>query len=119
MLPRKQTPSNNDYVKQKVQMLKRSIFNVLTGFLHSNLPYIINHHIYLSCFMQLYNRMNAQVLVFLYPCDFELTSRSVKLYHTKFETNQFTSDQTNDDVNCIFLKNHINTVLSLEYYLSK
>ena len=36
-----------------------------TGFLHSHLPYIINHHELLSCFMKLYNRMTAQILAFL------------------------------------------------------
>ena len=31
------------------------------GCLHSHLPYIINHHEHLSCFMQPFNRMTAQV----------------------------------------------------------
>ena len=38
-------------------MLKQFIFAVLTGLLHRHLVYINNHHEYLSCFMQLYNRM--------------------------------------------------------------
>ena len=62
--------------QQEEQMLKRSIFAILTGLLHSHLPYTINHHKHLSSFMQIYNKMIAQVLVFLYPCDLERTSRS-------------------------------------------
>ena len=49
------------------------------GLLHSHLPYIINHKEHLSCFMQLFNRMTAQVLAFPWPCDVEWTSRSFKL----------------------------------------
>ena len=33
------------------------------GLLHSHIPYIINHHEHLGCFMQLFNRMNTQVCV--------------------------------------------------------
>ena len=33
--------------------------------LHSHPPYLINHHEHLSCFTQFYNRITAQVLVFL------------------------------------------------------
>ena len=47
---KKSTCSNNPYSPK--------------GLLHSHLPYIINHHKHLSCFMQLYNRMTAQVLAF-------------------------------------------------------
>ena len=47
--------------KQEEQMLKRSIFTILTGLLHSHLPYINNHHKHFSCFVQL-NTITAQVL---------------------------------------------------------
>ena len=49
---------------QEEQMLKRPIFAILTGILYSHFPKIINHHDYLSCFMQLYSRMTAQVQTF-------------------------------------------------------
>ena len=64
---------------QEEQMLNRSISAILTGLLYCHLPYRINHHEDLSCFMQLYNTINAQVLAFLSPCDLEWTSRSFKL----------------------------------------
>ena len=38
-----------------------------------------NPHEHVSCFMQLYNRMTLQVLVFSWPCDLEWISRSFKL----------------------------------------
>ena len=34
------------------------------GLLHSHLPYIINYHEHLGSFIQLFNRMTAQVLAF-------------------------------------------------------
>ena len=45
--------------KQEEQVLQQSMFAILTG-----LPHIINHHEHLSCFMQLYNTMIAQILPF-------------------------------------------------------
>ena len=49
----------------KTKKSKRSIFTILTGLLHSRLPYIIDHHKHLRCFIHLYNRMTTQVLAFL------------------------------------------------------
>ena len=43
-------------------MLKTLINIHHTRLLHSHLLYIINHHEHLSFFMQLFNRMTAQVL---------------------------------------------------------
>ena len=40
------------------------IHTILKGLLRSHLPYTINHHEHLSCIMQLYNTMTAQVLGF-------------------------------------------------------
>ena len=45
-------------------MLKRSIFAILSGFLHHHLPYIINDHDHLSGFMQVCNGMTVQVPAF-------------------------------------------------------
>ena len=85
------------HTKQERQMLKWSIFAKLAGLIHSHLPYIINTHKHMSCFMQLYNRMTAQGLAFPSPCDLEWTLKSFKLesnsrvhlccasHHTKFE----------------------------------
>ena len=49
----------------KTKKSKRSIFTILTGLFHSRLPYIIDHHKHLRCFIHLYNRMTTQVLAFL------------------------------------------------------
>ena len=42
-----------------LKMLKQSIFTILAGLLHIGLPYKINHHEHLSCFMQLYSTINC------------------------------------------------------------
>ena len=57
-------------------MLKQSILAIL---LCCDLPYIINYHEHLSYFMQLCNRMTAQLLAFPLLCDFERQSVSLKL----------------------------------------
>ena len=73
-----------------------------------SLCYMIDHHEYLSSFMQLYKRMTA----FTVKCDLlEWTSRSFKLKSncrvycaypkTKFETNPFTTVLTNEMINNI------------------
>ena len=69
------------HTTQEEQMLKRSIFAILTRLLYSHLPYTINNHEHMSCFMQLYNRM------------------------TEWQ-NDFTTEcvQTHDDVKHIFNK---------------
>ena len=56
---KKQSKKKKDKRREE-QMLKLSIFAILTALLHSYLPYVIKHHEHLSRFMQLYNRMNAQ-----------------------------------------------------------
>ena len=46
-------------------MLERPVFGILTGLLFLiQFPYIINHHQHFGCFMQLYDRKIANVLVF-------------------------------------------------------
>ena len=95
-------------------MLKRSIFSILTGLLHSHLIYIINLHEHLGCFMQLYNRMTPHVLLSRNPvtlCEHRGHSNwnqnvqfsSIK-HHTKFEINRVASALTNYDVVRIFHK---------------
>ena len=63
--------------KQKQHVLKRPIFTVLTWLLH--LPNIFNHHEHNYELLQLYNRMTAQVLAFLWPYNLRCTQRSFKL----------------------------------------
>ena len=69
-----------------------------------------HHHEHMSCFMQLYNSMIAQVLPFLWPWPLEnikvikwtqTAEFSRVLHHTKFEK---MSVLTQDTVNCIFYK---------------
>ena len=49
---KRERESYNQYdEKQEEQVLEWSIFTILTGFLHSHLPYILNHYQHLSCFI--------------------------------------------------------------------
>ena len=82
------------------------------GLLHSHLPYIINHDRHLSCFMQLVNRMTAQVLASCDPLSLsecqghsrwiQTIEFSCIVHHTKFEINRFTSVPTQESVCDIF-----------------
>ena len=56
--------TNKETNKQKEQMLKLAVFDMLRWLLHSYLPHIFSHHKDLSWIMQLYNRMTADVQVF-------------------------------------------------------
>ena len=70
--------------KEEEQMLKRSIFAILTGFIHSHLSYFTNHHENLSCFTQFYHRMAAQASSFpvnLWPwLNSKVSQTGIKLY---------------------------------------
>ena len=51
-----------------------------SNILHSQLPYTINHHEHLTCFMQLYNRMTSKVLAFLWLwANIKVTQTRIKL----------------------------------------
>ena len=56
-------------------MLKLSIFATRIRLLQSYFPFITNHHENLSCFMQLYKRMTAQVLDF----NIKIIQKGIKL----------------------------------------
>ena len=60
----------------------QTIYICHKGLLHSYLPYIVNHHEHLSCFIKLFSRMTAQVLALPWPCDLGWTSSSFKLEST-------------------------------------
>ena len=49
-----------------------------SGLLQSHLPYIINYHERLSCFMKLHNRLIAHLLTFPWLCDLESRSSKVE-----------------------------------------
>ena len=51
--------------KYRTSLQSSPLHNQPSRTFDSHLPYIINHHKHLSCFMQLYNPMTAQLLDFL------------------------------------------------------
>ena len=57
-------PANqpNQTQKQEEQLLKWSIFPILTGLLYCTLRYRINHHEHLSCFMQVWKKSVCKYL---------------------------------------------------------
>ena len=57
--------------KQKEQMLKRSIFAILTRFLSSRLHCALDHSVFSGDFMPLCNEMTAKVQAFLQHSDHE------------------------------------------------
>ena len=86
-------------IKKEEQMLKWSIFTILTGFLCSHLPHIINHCEYLSYFIPWYNRMITQVQAVLDSVTlregtghshwYQNVECSHAYHHTKCERDQF------------------------------
>ena len=74
----KLTSVSSNRTKQTRRAKAQTVHISHTGLLHGHLPYIINHHEHLSCFKQLYNKVTAQVLPFLWPCDFEYFIKVLK-----------------------------------------
>ena len=62
---------NHTYICYKSHVSHKKTLVILTRLLYSHLPYVINYHERLICFMQLYNGMTQQISAFPKPCDLE------------------------------------------------
>ena len=108
--------SPNITLKKKLgeQILKWSIFAILTGLLHSHSPYIINHCNSFHYFIPFHNIITVQVLfhnlVTLKEGHglsnwYQAVDVSHVYHHNKFERNWYISIQMQANVNGLFYKN--------------